>query len=70
MLNNKRYNTMKTQNNTIASMIANKMNMDFDQFMKLYDTDLVFKSQVDKILIKISEDMKVKSPELYNNLFA
>jgi hypothetical protein len=61
---------MKTQNNTIASMIANKMNMDFDQFMKLYDTDLVFKSQVDKILIKISEDMKVKSPELYNNLFA
>ena len=70
MLNNKRYNTMKTQNNTIASMIANKMNMNFDQFMKLYDTDLVFKSQVDKILIKISEDMKVKSPELYNNLFA
>jgi hypothetical protein len=61
---------MKTQNNTIASMIANKMNMNFDQFMKLYDTDLVFKSQVDKILIKISEDMKVKSPELYNNLFA
>ena len=70
MLNNKRYNTMKTQNNTIASMIANKMNMNFDQFMKLYDTDLVFKSQIDKILIKMSEDMKVKSPELYNNLFA
>ena len=61
---------MKTQNNTIASMIANKMNMDFDQFMKLYDTDFVFKSQVDKILIKMSEDIKVKSPELYNNLFA
>ena len=61
---------MKTQNNTIASMIANKMNMNFDDFMKLYDTDFVFKSQVDKILIKISEDMKVKSPELYNNLFA
>jgi hypothetical protein len=61
---------MKTQNNTIASMIANKMNMNFDQFMKLYDTDLVFKSQIDKILIKMSEDMKVKSPELYNNLFA
>jgi len=61
---------MKNQNNTIASMIANKMNMNFDDFMKLYDTDFVFKSQVDKILIKISEDMKVKSPELYNNLFA
>lgn len=63
-------NTKKETASPLGLHIAKKMNMNFDDFMKLYDNDFLFKHNIDKAIVKMSEDMKVKHPELYNQIFA